>query len=261
MPDVTPTVAIVIPTYGAFDFARVAVGSAYRNTPNPLIVLVDDGSPRWGDLHAFDKLTAGIPTERMVVQRYNSNHGCTHAWNAGLRLADAANVEYVVLGNSDLYFPVGWWAGMALALDTMDIVGPLTNAPGHVESQRYTVRGFRQRDLETPAQADALAAEVARGDQPAAMPCRYVNGCCWAARLTTWRAVAFDARHVLDPGKRNTGNEDECQRRARSAGKRVAIAARSFVLHFRSATRGARDRPINRGALPLTEAFRLAAVF
>jgi len=58
------------------------------------------------------------------------------------------------------------------------------------------------------------------------------------ARTKTWFEGAFDSKHVFDPSHPMTENELELQIRWGFAGRKTAVAASSFVFHYRSISRG-----------------------
>ena len=44
-----PLVAGIIPTYGQFDYARIATESFLRSERDSVAIVVDDASPDWND--------------------------------------------------------------------------------------------------------------------------------------------------------------------------------------------------------------------
>lgn len=212
-------VMIVIPTYGRFDYAASAIATAYHRTPNAEVIVEDDASPDWSE--SWARTMKWSTMNRLHWHRSSVNEGVTARWNHGLGLARELGAEYVVLANSDLVFFHGWWEGLRAALKKFDVVGPMTNAPGH-QRRQHAAGPNRQglRFFQRPVAVD------------------YVNGFCWAAKTGTWFKHSFSSDHVLDPSKPMVGSEDEFQARLRAAGGAIAYVPGSFVFHYRSVTRG-----------------------
>ena len=229
-------VVLILPTYGHHDFALRAARTFLEHTPDPAVVLVDDGSPDWNpDL--WDLLRG----PQLKVCRFNKNKGLTRGWNHGLRVAREMKAETVVAGNSDVLFPEGWFAAIeaVLAADPKSLVGPLTNAPGHRPRQtadRYWPKPKATDDMRYLAKLSrGLFAKYGTKTLPGP-----VNGFCMAARTAAWWAHAFDKDNVFDPSPkfRMTKNEDELQGRWKAARHPTRIVLGSFVLHFRGVSRG-----------------------
>lgn len=253
-----PTISIIVPTYGHFDYAARAVESAYRNTTAcvPRVIVVDDGSPEWVLLDEEDapgRLRAvleAIPPENKSVFRFDSNGGLTRSWNTGLDIATVCGDQYACCGNSDLVFSPGWDRALVLALERgAALVGPVTNAPGSEEDQHvskvWPAYEVRDDDWYLSQTASALWDEYEDSFVPATL-----NGFCIVAKTKTWQNNAFDRDHVFCPrndfnskGQRNptplmTLNEYELQRRWHKAGLKTGYCPGSFVFHYRSVSRG-----------------------
>ncbi len=250
--------AVIIPTYGQLRYADAAVRSLIAGSADMTIgiVVVDDASPDW----STDWLDAlpDSPNTRLTWIRLEKNSGLTAAWNAGFRIALSMFpfARLIVAGNSDLLFPYGWWSGLIGAAHELDIVGPLTNAPGttigclqniadHLPG--YTVSD-KLDDLDE-AQADLLTRYGVR----AIRECPF-NGFCMAARPSVWlkhahcpdnKLIFPQSIDVMPSGRTNptpllTGQESWLHHRVKQAGCRTGAALGSFVFHYRSVTRGER---------------------
>lgn len=233
------SVAIIIPTYYHFAYAQLAIESAAR-TPNATLLIIDDGSPDWPS----ERIIRGwIPSHvPFIVQRYDKNAGSlTRSWNTGIRHARNLGCEFVVCGNADLVFPVGWWEPIEMLLADFDFVGPLTNAPGHSRDQRIE-RVLPDYVLsDDPDDIDQTQREITGGGSATSR----LNGFCFAGRVS-----AFDRLGGFNPAKPMAGNEDDLFQRAAANGMTLGIAP-SFVFHYRSVARGLKGRSLEGGAMRL----------
>jgi GT2 family glycosyltransferase len=253
-----PSLLFVIPTYGAFDYATLAVTSALRNTTHfdPAVLVVDDATPESGR-KALPTLVAAI--EKIKAERGNcvrvhtfaENGGLTRSWNYGLEEGIEKRFDYVCVTNSDVYFPHNWDTDIAAALGQYALVGPVTNAPGSETQQfvkRYSILYDKKR-LTDPEAIARIQQELLNGKnitKPGTL-----NGFCMIAKTQTWRDNRFDATTVFRPrndfnsrGDPNptplmTLNEYELQHRWHSRGLQSGICVRSFVVHYRAVSRGA----------------------
>ena len=221
---------VVIPVYGHFEYAAVAVASALSTTPDDVVIyVVDDAGPR----PDAQTLRRWRRTPRVQYHRMSANVGLTAVWNLALRRHRHADV--VVLGNSDLKFAPGWWAPLVESSKFFSLVGPVTSAPGHIPGQAVS----KWLPDYVPDDSDASLAETAsRLRHLGTRKIRKVNGFCMAARPAEWWAMAVSPLNVFKPSLRMQGQEDELQARCRNAGKRIAVVPASFVFHYRSVTRG-----------------------
>ncbi len=179
MTDQPPSVGIIIPTYGQWEYAKLAVESASR-TPGAVVIIVDDGSPTWpGERVVSGWVGDGAP---FAIQRYFGNRrNLSRSWNTGIEIARGMGCPYVVCGNSDLSFPRAMVGTMRAAIDEgADFVGPITNAPGPCEPRTFrdtcratnsltiptTSRRPRKsfsRPISNPSRLASLTASASRG--------------------------------------------------------------------------------------------------
>lgn len=252
------SILIVIPTYNHFEYAAMAVKSAMANTQKltPHIVVVDDATPRDSNTlnamaHYIDVMRTAIgKSSREWLKLFDTNGGLTRSWNFGLSFASEKQHTYCCVTNSDVVFAPGWDIEIANALDSgIDLVGPVTNAPGTCSEQyvgKYAVT-YNRETAETSIDTvqKELAAAQANRTKPATL-----NGFCLIAKTKTWHDHAFSPGTVFCPrndfdskGRPNptplmTLNEYELQRRWHKAGLKTAIVLGSYVFHYRAVSRG-----------------------
>lgn len=263
-----PFILIVIPTYGHFEYAADAVRSALRNTTcfDPYVLVVDDASPDWppwvdtgpdsqarpvpGPLY---DVFSEFPT-KVDWHRFEENGGLTRSWNRGLWEAGSGDkYDFACVTNSDVVFAEHWDHAIFEALrpgkNQVDLVGPVTNAPG-TETSQYVGRYSTLYDPTHPQKdIDAVQRELTNA-QGTRTKTATLNGFCMVANTRTWWANPFDPKHVFCPrndfnskGERNptplmTLNEYELQRRWHEKGLTSAVCLGSYVFHYRAVSRG-----------------------
>lgn len=249
-----PELLVVIPTFGAFDYAARAVRSALGNTRwfDPWVIVIDDASPEWVEPHAPKQISDLWSLDvRLTTFRFPQNGGLTRSWNCGLQFAKDRSIEFCCVANSDLYFPPGWDRGMSDALTRQGchLVGPVTNAPGTEQAQYVGKYSLLYRKDRIDEDADKVQEEL-RGFQTGRVKETPLNGFCLAAKTETWWNTAYDKDHVFRPrndfnskGEPNptplmTLNEYELQARWRAKGLKIAAALSSYVVHYRAVSRG-----------------------
>jgi glycosyltransferase involved in cell wall biosynthesis len=226
-------VLLILPTYQHLEYARQTAESFFKATPNGRMILVDDCSPDY-EKEDWDKWQ--IRRDLFWRCQFTEHAGSlTRSWNHGLWLADGGHYDYAICGNSDLIFTRNWFDGIQKALETYDLVGPLTNAPGHRKEQAI------QRwlaDFEVKDDHDYLDTVADRIHGAGAVRTYGLNGFCMVAKTATWWANPFNEREVFDPAYPLAGNEDELQCRWREAGRTFGISIGSLVWHYRGVSRG-----------------------
>ncbi len=238
MKDQSASVAVVIPTYGSMDYCQLAITSAAASTTDALVIVVDDGTERWPGDSVVGGWCGSTP---WAIRRRPHDGNLSRSWNIGYEIACDIGCRYVVFGNSDLVFPEGWFEPIQSALDVYDIVGPVTNAPGHSREQLVSEYvGYTLSD--DPYAIQATQDELRRRD--GIRPATTLNGFCIAS--------AIQKLHKLGdrPFRENipmSGNEMDLLRRARSIDLTLGIASSSFVFHYRSVTRGLVHGKLDRG--------------
>lgn len=234
--------AVIIPTYGQWEYAKEAIETAAANTPGGLVVVIDDASPVFPGLDIV-RAWAG-PSG--ICQRYEVNGGLSRSWNRGIQIAIAMGCDVVVCGNSDCHYPPGWFDAIAEALGHHPFVGPITNAPGHCPAQDVEAYLLGYRLSEEP-EAIAETQRQAFSMRRHPIPARRLNGFTFAGWVDQFLGCAFQGQQVFRVDKPLDGNEDDFFTRATSRGRWPAVALGSFVFHYRSVSRGLKGRGIEKG--------------
>lgn len=242
-----PRILFILPTYGHFPYARRALLSFYKYTPNGYALWVDDASLEF-HTYAWKQLYKEISQNRFSLHHFPSNGGLTRSWNYGLSWAKTSGMDYAIAGNSDILFTPNWSEGMvkALADDTFTLVGPVTNAPGSTSPGHQDVAAYIS-NYQLTDDAKYLA-EVA-----AQLECRFagqvrrckVNGFFMMAKTQQWWTHAHSTHFVFNPDSRYrlVRNEDELQKRWQGLQRGMTGAVcDSFIFHYRAVTRGGKAR-------------------
>jgi glycosyltransferase involved in cell wall biosynthesis len=253
-------IVLIMPVYGAFDYARRALASFFKYTSGErrAVVVIDGGDE---DL-AFSHADAA---RDMQIIQHVANRGMIAALNTGFRFlrepfapgrglfAHPRNTGEdftIVMANSDVLFPVGWQLGICHALDSHALVGPLTNAPGTERNQqvsKYMEEYFLEDDEDYLNRVSGYLLAMFDGkveENP-------LNGFFLAARYSTLRDNMFNdelfrprnevnSKGQPNPDPLNCLHEYEFQARLATKGLKTGIALSSFIFHYRSVSRGAR---------------------
>lgn len=245
---------VVIPTYGAFEYAEDAVTTALNRSVSDICVLiVDDASPDWAEKGApmLQRLQREWGADKVRCNQFVQNGGLTRSWNYGLNYFSQpeAMCVNICVANSDLLFSEGWDEPLLVGAEQYALAGPVTNAPGTVELQnvrRYLMDYKVSDDMED---IDRQGSQLNRTQQGRRL-IHKVNGFCMVARRETWDRGRYDSEHIFKPsnpfnskGQPNptplmTLNEDELQARWTAVGLHSVICPSSFVFHYRSVSRG-----------------------
>lgn len=248
--DDSPHILVIVPTYGAFEYARKTLTSLFAHSgPNTHAIVVDDGSPAWNnDWYQDVGGTVG-------VCHCLENGGLTKALNVGFGLAYGLNCDYIAAVNSDIIFTAGWWQPLVYNLQHgYDLVGPVSNAPGvssrGVQDVKRWACGVGTSDTATSLKAVPKILKATYSNR--VEPCD-INGFFLMSRRTAWIAHAYEYRQftfppsidIMPSGRANptplmTGQEDWLNHRVKRAGGRVGACLGSYIFHYRSVTRGVR---------------------
>lgn len=244
---------VIIPTYGAFDYAEAAIRSLFANSVSKVCaLLVDDASPDWksvGD-SVYVRLREEFP-DRFYAVQFTENGGLTRSWNHGIEyfLSPSCHADFICCANSDLLFAPEWDKPLLAAAEKYALVGPLTNTPGPAVHQLVQSRLLGYEVSDKPVDI-AETARSLRQTFAGRVSVGAVNGFCMLAHCMTWNSGRYDVEHVFRPrndhnskGQRNptplmTLNEDELQQRWSKLGKVSVACLDSFVFHYRSVSRG-----------------------
>ena len=235
-----PLVAGIIPTYGQFDYARIATESFLRSESDSVAIVVDDASPDWND-----RWLEGLDETRIVQHIFDENRGLTRSWNWGIKRAHDIKAEFVVVGNSDLLFPENWFAPVRKAFrHGWEFLGPLTNAPGDRRKQKINryVKDYELTD--NPEYIKKLVDRLPKYSSENVIRER-INGYCMIGRPKSWMAYGMfnEKRHPM------THQESSFFRNvSRSGGgNNIGIAMHSFVFHYRSVSKGLKRGSLDEG--------------
>jgi GT2 family glycosyltransferase len=254
---------VIVPTYGKFEYAALAITSAIEAAAHveTHVYLVDDASPDFHetisrDVHIPNTIVRNLmeryPTRmRLIVNRQNM--GLTKTWNAGIMAAlRDTRFSFICVTNSDVVFPKNYDNGMVSALraDRVQLVGPVTNAPGTEDEQfvKHYAETYRGPDATNmdDVQLELLAKQATK------IKVASINGFCMMAKASTWEknmyapeqpfrdVNPFNSKGQPNPTPAMTLQEYELQSRWHKLGLKSGIALSSYVFHYRSVTRGPR---------------------
>src|SRR5688572_15499021 len=239
-----PELLLILPTYGHFDYAFKCAESFVNTTKHisTQIFIVDDNSPEWW------KVDWQNWPGYIHIAHYTNHDGLTRSWNSGLRFAKSIQAKYTVCGNSDLIFTPGWYEPLKRAIDEgCDLVGPVSNAPGHCHWQNAAdfCADVISDDVDT-LNRNALILRR----RPFEVVYHYrINGFFMMAATHTWWRGAYDDLHVFNPSCKLTGNEDELQKRWLAKDMQIGYVPQSYIFHYRSVSRPeALSKPESKGA-------------
>jgi glycosyltransferase involved in cell wall biosynthesis len=251
------SIALIVPSYGHFDYVLGTVNSFFEHSPaDSLCYVIDDCSKQWptdeemidwprhklvplsGD--NVELFNTGRNDCKLLVCRYLRHGGLTRSWNLGLALAGKSmwSAEYAICGNSDILFTPNWYVPLTEALKTHDLVGPVTNAAGRVFEQRVNkfISPYVVNDDEE--ELKRVSEVLSRDHQGKVIDHYRINGFFMMAKTRTWWENAYDGGHVFKP-KADMGTVAyELQARFRNRGRKIGIVPSSFIFHYRSVSRG-----------------------
>lgn len=256
-------IGVIVPSYGHYDYVERCVRSAFENSPpDTHVLMVEDAHPDyerdWSKhFHHFltDTDDAGnlVTRDRFHETRYSKNGGLIRSLNHGMEFFRDMGARYVVLGNSDLVFAPNWYKPLVWALENeWDVVGPVTNAPGTETAQwvgGFLLQPDAYRPSDDPAQLKKTANELWECNGNTVRQGR-LNGFMMMGRTARLWEGRYDETHVFCPcnewtskhGRNPTPlmtlHEYESQARWEKLGWKIGFCPASYVLHYRSVTRG-----------------------
>jgi GT2 family glycosyltransferase len=261
-------IALIVPSYGHWDYVSKAVNSFFAHTPGDNVCyVIDDCSPTWCDAYKeqwpphvvtqddLDKRTLLYSTpkdinplgatgnERTLFYHYTTHSGLTRSWNMGLRIGLKSGywgAKYTICGNSDIVFTPNWFQPMAHALEEYDLVGPVTNASGRVFQQNIKRFVPRYKLSDDPQQLAGTSNLLASQYSGKLLRVSRINGFFMMAKTATWWSLAHDEDHVFNPAWPMDNVAYDLQKLFRHAGKKIGLVPSSFILHYRSVSRGRR---------------------
>jgi len=208
--------SIIIPVFNQHEMTDECIETVLKNTSDFEIVVIDNGSePRY-------QAPAGVS-----VIRNDDNAGFPIAVNQGIR---ASSGDVIILLNNDVFVTPGWAGKLSKALETYDIVAPVTNYCAGV--QRVEVKEYQNLE-ELNQSAEIWADKV--GD--ATQEVNFVIGFCMAFKKTLYDEIGpFD--ESLWPC---SGEEISFCLAARAAGYKVGVVSGCYVHHEGSKTFNSMD--------------------
>lgn len=218
-------VDVIIPVHGGRDATLACLASVLASVAEPVrIVVVDDASPDPDLARALDALAA---RRRIVLIRHRVALGFPAAANAGLRGADAAGRDAVLL-NSDTLVPRGWLDALRAAVYGAPDIGtvtPLSNS-GSIVSYPGPEGTNPVPDL---AATRRLATWARRANAGCVVAIPVGVGFCLYIRHACLHATGLLRTDLFAQGY---GEESEFCLRAREIGWRHVAAPGVFVAHL-----------------------------
>jgi GT2 family glycosyltransferase len=256
-----PDVLVIIPTCEYFGYAEQAIESMHRTTVASGIkvqcLLIDDASEQW-PISAYGKCNHNV----QKIIRFAKRGGLTRSWNCGIKQARECGAKFTVCANSDILFSKGWAEPLIAALnDGYELVGPVTNAPGHIIWQSVSpfIRPEHHAMLDdNEGHIDAIGQFLRKKDIGSIES--PINGFFMMGKTNSWISGGFDDNNVFNPAIPLKGNEVELQSRWRRLRYRTAIIPTSYIFHYRSVSRPEGLSPeLGRGAQRSLHIQRLSA--
>lgn len=240
---------LAVTTCGAADYVEHTLRSLAAETALDYdLVVIDDASV---DV-PFGEIIPRLRGRQSVLHQLKPRAGLLRSWNKAASLAIDGGYDAFGILNSDLAFLPGWDRYLEDSLAEFDFVGPVTNAPGPDIAQHVSAVLPIYRFPFTRMVATDWQAMLNR--RPLSVRPGKFNGFAFFGKVASLKAAMYDKVHAFRPsnpvnsrGARNptphmTLGEYEFQARAHSLGLRTGILDNSFVVHFRSASRGAKHR-------------------
>jgi len=232
---------ILIPTYNNFAYVFECLRSLIKYSHDYKIAVIDDCSPDWTD-SVEARIRKIVPPDCLILERYSEGGGnLTRSWNRACELAKEHKCKYTVLANDDVKFSPFWWENLESALEKVDLVAPVTNAPGgkHYDQQRVNtyIKDYVLSDKDEDIMNTAMSLQEFKGQVCSGR----VNGFFFAAKTSVLWNSSYNGTTVFDPSKKLLGAEDEYM--DRFPGK-MGTALSSFIFHYRSVSRGIDNIPV-----------------
>ncbi len=217
VPEIVPTLSIVIPVHNNLKITRECWLSIKKNTAIPHeVVIVDNGST--------EEIAYEADQNNLRVVRNDANLGFAHACNQGIRVTHG---DYVVILNNDTIVTPGWLQRLLWHLEkdaSVGIVGPSTNFASGI--QQVPVTYTSEKGLYD------FSEQISRKHGHTAVEVEKVVGVCMVMRRRMLEDIGlFDTRFGIG----NYEDDDICLR-ARLGGYKVLWAKDVFIHHRGSKT-------------------------
>lgn len=212
-------VSIVMLSWNAFQFTKMALESIRAHTPQPYeVIIVDNGSG--------PETVEWLRTLQDVRVIYNStNRGYAGGNNQAIA---AARGEYIVLLNNDVIVAEGWLDGLLTAFDRIPGIGVSAPRSNRIAGDQVTVDA-QYDNLDQMATYAAKRRERFLGE--GYLTDRAIGLCLCIDRRVIEEIGGIDERF----GVGNFEDDDFCMR-VRAAGYRIFVCDDVFIHHFGSQT-------------------------
>jgi len=215
---------LVLTTAGRLKWLERAI----ETLRDPLDVLVvDDATPSDVGIGDFCK------TKGLKFLTRPKAKGLTHSWNAAYWFFRENRYKKCILSNDDVKFPKGFSNGLLGGLEKFDLVGPVSNRPGHGIAQK--VKEFTAVSVTEDNMDQVQEALLQKYSETPLVEHGFVNGFCFAFS-TTVQEFMFSDELLFNPAKRNIGNEGDLIRRMNEQGGKIGFCRTSYVWHAKSGT-------------------------
>ena len=209
--------SIIIPTFNQLGLLRQCLESIERHTDTPYEIIVIDNASTDGTAHYLASLRGQIRSRVL-----DANKGFAAAVNIGLMMAKGTTM---MLLNNDILVTDRWLHNMLVCLNSdpaIGMVGPVTNYISGEQQIRVPYRSI--------AEMPVYARKHNRSDSAQWRDAEWLRGFCLLFRRELFETVGY-----WDEGFEIGNYEDnDYNIRVRLAGKRLVIAADTFIHHFGS---------------------------
>lgn len=243
MPDMLPTVDVIICIHNALDDVKNCISSVEKtNYPEDQIgiILVDDGSDK--PTEKYLQKVAKNNSKIKLIRRPKAG-GYTVAANTGLK---ASMASYCALLNSDTIVPKNWIKKIVAIFQQypdVGIVGPLSNAASwqSVPDLSNPKGGWAINELPNGWSVDDMdrCVEDCYNDMSIIPRVPLLNGFCFVLDKKVTHSIGL----MDDVGfPRGFGEEDDFCMRAENAGFGLMVAINTYVYHAKSKSYGSKKR-------------------
>lgn len=214
---------LVLTTAGTVRWLREAVDSLR----DPLdILVVDDATPS-------REIANFCATKGLLFATKPKPKGLTHSWNLAYRFFKQNGYDACILSNDDVRFPQGFSKGLLEGLKKFDLIGSLSNRPGHQPRQRLPEPLLAKAGPENIDEIQKELLELFK-DEPFEQ-LLYVNGFCFAFGKSIGR-FAFPDDILFNPENINVEQERDLSKRMQYGKGKMGMCKTSYVFHWKNVT-------------------------
>lgn len=209
--------SIIIPTFNQLDLLKQCLESVERYTDLPYELIVIDNASTDGTARYLQSLRGQVR-----VRSFDENKGFAAAVNLGLMMAKGTTI---VLLNNDILVTANWLRNMLICLESdpnIGMVGPVTN---YISGEQQIKVPYNRVDQmpEFARKHNVSNPELWRDTE-------WLRGFCLLFRRELFEEIGY-----WDEGFEIGNYEDnDYNIRVRLAGKRLVIAADTFIHHYGS---------------------------